>query len=265
MKFRLAAIDLDGTLLTSKKQLTPRSIESLRRAAGNGLAVVLCTGRMVRSAQQYWEQIGLHTPIIGYNGALVRDVERERNLLYRPIGPDLTREILRLCAGRGISPLTYADDSLFVERDTEEAQAYSRTYGVPYRVVPDLPDFLAEGSAKILLSVPPADCSPLAAEMRAHFGDRVNVTQSEGRHVELNHPDATKASAVEFLAGHLRIRREEIIAFGDGINDIEMLQYVGLGLATANAWEEAKRAADRVIGSNDEEAVAAFLDELHSS
>ena len=262
MKFRLAAIDLDGTLLTSRKTLTPRTIASVQHAVHNGLTVVICTGRMVQSALRYWTQLQLDTPIAGYNGAHVKDVIRQDDLLLRPLPPDVTGDILAYCRERSLMPLTYQDDRLYVERECMEVQHYSSTYGVPYEVVPALADFLHKGSTKVLLSCPPEQCARTAAEMQERFGNRVSVTQSEGRHVELNHPSANKASAVAFLANRFGVGREEIVAFGDGINDIEMLQYVGHGVAVANGWEEAKQAADEVIGSNDEDAVAQFLDSL---
>ncbi|MEW6356215.1 MAG: Cof-type HAD-IIB family hydrolase [Planctomycetota bacterium] len=262
MKFRLAAIDLDGTLLNSQKQLSQRSINAVRRAAGRGLTVVLCTGRMVRSAQQYWEQIGLTTPIIGYNGAMVKDVAVGRTLFHRPVTPDVTRNVLDFLRVRSIFPLTYWDDRLFVERNTEEVRSYSATYNVHYEIVDDLADFLKEGSTKILIGCKPEECSQTAAEVQEAFGDRIHVTQSEGKHVEINHPLATKASAAAFLAGDLGVKQAEIVAFGDGINDVDMLQYAGLGVAVSNAWDEAKQAADRVIGGNDDDAVAEFLDSL---
>ncbi|NOZ21088.1 MAG: HAD family hydrolase [Planctomycetes bacterium] len=262
MTFRLAAIDLDGTLLNSRKEVTQRSVDAVRRATERGLTVVLCTGRMVCSAQRYWEQIGLDTPIIGYNGAVVKDVARGRTLLHRPVPADVTRDVLDFLRRRDVFPLTYQDDRLFVERDTAEARSYSATYRVHYQIIDDLADFLGDGSTKILIGCAPGECSHMAIEIQRAFGDRLNVTQSEGRHVELNHPSATKASAIGFLADELGAEREEILAFGDGINDTDMLQYAGLGLAVSNAWDEAKRAADRVIGSNEDNAVAAFLDLL---
>ncbi len=262
MGYRFVILDLDGTALDPQKQITRGVADAVGRVREAGLTVIVCTGRMVQSAMKYWRELGLETPIIGYNGAMVKDTTSGRVLLHRPLDLATTLEVTQFGQHEGLNFQAYENDEMFVERETEGVLEYARVYGVGYRRVASFSEALREGTTKLLAVCEPGRMGRSAERLRDRFGARVMLTQTEGRHVEVCHPHVSKAAASEFVVTRLGGRREETVAVGDGLNDVEMLQWAGLGAAMGNACERVKRAADVVIGSNGEDGLAAFLVEL---
>jgi hydroxymethylpyrimidine pyrophosphatase-like HAD family hydrolase len=154
---------------------------------------------------------------------------------------------------------------MYVERDAEGVREYSSLYGVPYGVVGTFREALREGSTKLLAVCAREDLSRALGRLRERFERRIMLTESEGKHVEVCHPAVNKAAAVQFVLAQAKGRREEVVAVGDGVNDVEMLRWAGLGVAMGNACERVKQAADVVIGSNAENGLAEFLRELVKS
>ena len=262
MAYRFVALDLDGTVLDPGKRITAGVAAAVARVREAGLCVVLCTGRMARSSEGYWRELRLRSPLIAYNGAMVKDLVSGRVLLHRPLDLATTLEVVAFGRELGLSFQAYENDEMFVERDGEGVREYSRMYDVPYRIVGSFRDVLREGSTKLLAPCAKEETASLLGRLRARFGARIMLTESEGRHIEVCHPAVNKAAAVQFVVEQEGGRREEVVAVGDGMNDVEMLQWAGLGVAMGNASERVQQAADLIIGSNAEDGLAEFLTSL---
>ena len=262
MAYRFVALDLDGTVLDPEKRITAGVAAAVARVRGAGLRVVLCTGRMVRSSEGYWRELRLRSPLIAYNGGMVKDLVNGQVLLHRPLDLPTTLEVVAFGRELGLNFQAYENDEMFVECDGEGVREYSRTYDVPYRIVGDLRGALREGSTKLLAPCAKEETAGLLARLQARFGARIMLTESEGRHIEVCHPAVNKAAAVQFVVEQEGGRREEVVAVGDGMNDVEMLQWAGLGVAMGNASERVQQAADLIIGSNAEDGLAEFLTSL---
>ena len=262
MSYRFVVLDLDGTVLNPEKRITPAVAAAVARAGEAGLTVVLCTGRMMASSVPYWRELGLGTPLIAYNGAMIKDLRDGRVLFHRPLELPMTLEVADFGRELGLNFQAYENDEMFAERDGEGVREYSRIYRVPYRVVGSFRGCLREGATKLLASSRKEELPALLARMRERFGARIMLTESEGKHVEVCHPSVNKAVAVQFVVERAGGRREQVVAVGDGMNDLEMLQWAGLGAAMGNAFDRVKQAADVVIGSNAEDGLAEFLKAL---
>lgn len=263
---KLVAIDLDDTLLRDDLTISRHSREVLREVSRRGVALTLATGRMFASARPYAEMLGFDVPLITYQGALVKHAGSGEVIYHRPLPLQVARRVIEY--GREIRAQVnyYLNDRLFVERVTEHGEHYAALAGVPFNKVNDLGDLLEEGLPTKLLVIDKAE--DIAERWRSlegilrKEGLTAHLTRSKPRYLEVSHPEATKGLALRELAGRLGVRREEILAFGDGYNDLEMIEFAGTGVVVANAPEEIRRKADYVTASNNEDGVAAALERL---
>ena len=258
---QLLALDLDGTVLDGERRLADAVAEAIVGVRGRGIEVVLCSGRMLCSVEPFWRRLGLDTPIIGYNGACARQPETGETAFYEPVPLALTLELVRLARSRRLHVHTYIDDELGVAERNDYIGRYEENYGGTARVVGDLEQAITQPSIKVLLVVRSTDIDGLCAELQERYRDRLFVTQSEDIHVELLNRRANKGAALEAVTRRLGLSADSAGAVGDGINDIEMLRWAGLGVAVAGAKPQLKAEADKVLGRGPG-ALVRFFDRL---
>ena len=223
--------------------------------------MVVVTGRMVRSIRQALEPAGLHQPVICYQGAVVADADG-RWLHHEPLPVELARETIEVLAGEGYSPNVYVDDELYVATDTEQARSYSQLNRIDFHVVGDLLDWLEVPPTKLVAVGDPAALDALEPRLKAHFGAREYISKSLPHFLEFAQAGVTKGAGLDFLAEHLGFTKDQAIAFGDGENDVELVEWPALGIAVENAHERVKAVADWVCPSAAEEGVAQVLEAL---
>jgi len=223
--------------------------------------VVVVTGRMVQSIRQALAPAGLHQPVICYQGAVVADADGHW-LHHQPLPLELARETIALLADEGYSPNVYVDDELYVATDTEQARSYARLNRIEFHVVGDLLDWLAEPPTKLVAVGDPAALDELEPRLKEHFGDREYISKSLPHFLEFADAGVTKGHGLDFLAAHLGFTKEQTIAFGDGENDVELVEWPGFGIAVANAHERVKAVADWVCPSAEDDGVAQVLEAL---
>ena len=260
MKYRMLVSDIDDTLLTDDLRLTPGTKEALARAVRRGVVVTLATGRMFRSAKQIAREINLDVPIITYQGSLVKTLQDGTVLYERWLSADAARLVLEFAEERRIHVQAYVDDRLISREDNAYVRDYSRLTGVPYEVEPHMSRLAAEKLTKILFIGDPGPLDLLRGEIAPMLEGAAYITKSKPHYLEFTHPEGTKAHAVRFLAERFGIGMDEVIAVGDGLNDLEMVQAAGLGVAVANAVDALKRAAGHITASNYEEGVRKVIE-----
>jgi Cof subfamily protein (haloacid dehalogenase superfamily) len=258
------ACDLDRTLIWDDAALRPRTRAALGRARAAGLRVIVVTGRMFRSVRPYLEEAGLDDPVVCYQGAVVAEPASGRFLRHEPIPLELARETIAALQADDFHVNCYVDDELFVARMTPEAERYASFQNLPVHPVGDLLEWLSAPPTKLVTIGDPEVLDGLEARMKARFDGRLYISKSLPYFLEFASPEVTKASGLAFLADHLGFTRDLTIAFGDGENDVELLQWAGYGIAVANAHHRVLAVADWVCPPADEEGVAqvleAFLD-----
>jgi hypothetical protein len=216
---------------------------------------------MVHSIRQALEPVGLHQPVISYQGAVVADADG-RWLRHEPLPLDLARETIALLAEEGYSPNVYVDDELYVATDTEQARSYARLNRISFHVVGDLLDWLAEPPTKLVAVGDPAALDELEPRIKAHFGDREYISKSLPHFLEFAQAGVTKGAGLDFLADRLGFTKEQTIAFGDGENDIELVAWPGFGIAVENANVRVRDVASWICPSAADEGVAQVLEAL---
>ena len=239
--------------------LHPRTIAALQRARKAGLHVIVVTGRMVQSIRQAIAPAQLDDPVICYQGAVVADADGTW-LRHEPIPLELARETIAALGDAGFSPNVYVDDELYVAEDTPEARRYSSLNKIPFHVVGPLLDWLADPPTKLVVVSDPAELDALRPAMQERFGDREHIAKSLPYFLEFAQAGVTKGAGLDFLAAHLGFTSEQTIAFGDGENDIELVEWAGYGVAVGNAHDRVKALADFVCPPVTEEGVAQVLE-----
>ncbi len=259
----VVATDLDHTL-TWEGPLAPRTLAALARARDAGLRVIVVTGRMVQSLRRVLAPAGLHEPVVCYQGAVVVAPGGEW-LLHRPIAPDLAREAIAAVEEAGYHPNVYVGDELYVSRLTPGSEAYATFQQIPIHTVGDVKAWLPGPPTKIVCVGDPDELDRLGARMRARFDGRLWVTKSLPKFLEFATVGVSKGSALEFLSRRYGFSRERTIAFGDGENDVELVEWAGYGIAVENAHERVKAVADWICPPAAEEGVARVLEALLDS
>jgi len=254
---KLIATDLDGTMLDSNGEITDRNLKTLREALARGVTVIICTGRMFRSAKRFADVLELKKPLICYNGAMMRRSDGE-NLWHQPLDIGMTKSLLEICQKRGVYVHYCVDDVLYVRDENEKfTQDYIRTFGVPAETIGD--DLYNPKSAptKLLAITEGAkESRALARELNERFGDDLYVTRSISNFVEMMNPKANKAACLSKLAETMGIGMDEVMAIGDGENDLEMVTMAGIGVAMGNGVEKLRNAAKYIGPTNDENGVS---------
>jgi Cof subfamily protein (haloacid dehalogenase superfamily) len=228
------------------------------------LLVVVVTGRMVKSVRQALAPVGVAAPVICYQGAVVVDAKGHW-LRHEPLPTELARETIAALAEAGFSPNVYVDDELYVAGDTPEARAYATLNKIDFHVVGDLVAWLDAPPTKLVAVGDPDALDALEPRMKEQFGDREFIAKSLPHFLEFAKDGVTKGDGMDFLAAHLGFTKEQTIAFGDGENDLELVEWPSYGIAVENAHPRVKALATWICPSAEEQGVAQVIEALLDS
>ena len=222
--------------------------------------MVIVTGRMFQAVRPYALEAGIDDPVVCYQGAVVAEPVSGRWLRHEPVPLELARETIAAVNAEGFGLNCYVDDELYVAEITPEARQYADFQHIELHPVGDLLEWLEEPPTKLVVIGDPEVLDGLKERMVERFDGRLYISKSLPYFLEFAAPSVTKAAGLDFLAEHVGFARERTVAFGDGENDIELVDWAGYGVAVANAHELVKEVADFVCPSVDEEGVAQVLE-----
>ena len=240
--------------------LRPRTVAAIGAAREAGIRVLLVTGRMFRSVRPYALAAGITDPVVCYQGAVVADPTTGEFLRHVPMPGPEAREVIGAVEALGYTILVYVDDELFVSRETPESDAYAGFQHLDVHVVADLLAWLPKAPTKLVVVGDPRELDGVEVEMKDRFGGRLYISKSLPHFLEFASPSVHKGSGLDFAAGRLGFSRGEAVAFGDGENDVELLEWAGFGVAVANAHPKVLAVADYVCPPVDEEGVAQVIE-----
>ncbi|MGH3002137.1 MAG: Cof-type HAD-IIB family hydrolase [Gaiellaceae bacterium] len=261
---RVVATDFDRTLVWEDGRLQPRTLRALSRAHDAGLHVIVVTGRMAQSVWRFLEPAQLHDPVICYQGAVVTDGQG-RWLRHVPIPLGLARVAIAAVQDEGYGLNVYVGDELYVSEVTQAARDYAGFQGLEIHAVGDLLDWLPEPPTKLVCVGDPGALEGVEVRMKARFGERMYISKSLPYFLEFAAAGVTKGSGLEFLARRMGFTPQETVSFGDGENDVELVEWAGYGVAVENAHDRVKAVADWVCPPARDEGVAQVLEALLDS
>lgn len=274
-KYKMLVSDMDYTLLNKEKRISDRNGEAIRKAIEMGVHMVVATGRIYTSARVYAKLLGVSTPIIASNGAIIREavfrnpLDTERTIFRDTLNTDAIKEMIRLTHKYGLHCHFFTDNTIYSEklvnvslRYTEWNKYLGEEDQVQIKIVDDIEEALLNGKVEILKAVVVDNDDEKIQGVRSGMENTgiVSVSQSMKGNLEVMNKGVTKGNAVRILADIYGITREEIIAIGDNENDISMIEYAGLGIAMGNAEELLKNVADYITGDYQEDGVAEAIE-----
>jgi Cof subfamily protein (haloacid dehalogenase superfamily) len=267
VRARLAAIDLDGTLLRTDRTISERSRAAIAAASVAGIEVVVVTARSPRSVGEIAADAGIRGIAICANGAILFDLDARAIVAHEPLAPDVARRIARGLRERvpGVA-FGWELELRFGSEPAYEAWRDPARWPRPEGSFPPC-EVTSWGKpmTKLLVRLPDADVGEILAVARELGGDDTVATLAGREYVEVMRRGVAKEAALARLAAERGIAATEVVAFGDHLTDVGMLAWAGRGVAVANAEPEVLTAADEVTASNDEDGVALVLERLVAS
>jgi Cof subfamily protein (haloacid dehalogenase superfamily) len=262
MGYKLIALDIDGTIRGDDHPISSRTRRAIERVAQAGAAVTLATGRMFQSALASAAELNLTSPIVSYQGAHIADPTTGEVLWHRPLTPDMATAALDALATWQGEVLAYYGGQVYVDRLTPWVEGYGQRNRGAVNVVADLHELAGEGLTRLVVVGDEGDIKKLDRSLNASLGSRLHITRSLPHFCEILHRNGGKHNALAWLCRHLGIPRDQTVAFGNGYNDIHMLEWVGLAVAVAGAVPEVLDVAHRVAPPMEEDGAAIVLEEL---
>ena len=259
------AMDMDRTILPSSLELSPATVAAVAAVRRAGIEPIIATGRMFASTRPYARTLGITAPVICYQGALVADPASGEWLLHRPIDVPTALQVIADIRREGFHMNVYVDDELCVEKPTPEARTYAEHARLQMHVVGDFDTWLTQPTTKIVVVGDPEPLDGLNERLRARYGDRLFIAKSLPIFLEVASPRVSKGMALRFVCERLGIDPRATVAFGDGANDLELLEAAGVGVAVADADPALLRIADWTVPPVAEDGVAGFLELLVDS
>jgi Cof subfamily protein (haloacid dehalogenase superfamily) len=263
---RLLALDLDDTLLRADLTISYRTRNAVKKAEAAGVTVVLASGRVPAAIEQFAGLLGMRQRA-GYficgNGTIIQD-SLTGDIVYEiRIEPETALAAFNLADAEGFAVQIYEDDIMYVSRDNEYTEYDQKLTGLRQVVVENFQAMVRGGCHKLLIPGDPVLLSPLEKLFRSCLGDDVTIFTSKPYFLELLPARTDKGTALEKIAGLLGVKREEVLAIGDSMNDEAMILWAGTGVAMNNGDERIKNIADIVTEkTNDDDGVAEVIEKF---
>lgn len=256
---KLITLDMDGTILDDNSNFSNKIVLRFKALIDKGIHVVFATGRTHRSAENVMKKMGISVPIISHNGTKI--VVPEVGELYNnKISLKDTRAILSYGAANNIYTKAYIDNMMYIKEPDKVSLEFAKNHGIDYKIDGNLGKNIPGGANMIIFIYP----DPVEKNYAEIFKDlNISITSSMPEAYEFMAEGCNKGEALQVLANHLGVQREEILAAGNALNDLEMLKFAGTGIAMKNADANLLSVWDHTSNyTNNEDGVYQIIKEL---
>ena len=258
--YRMVVTDLDGTLLNNKKQVSEANVKAIQNLKDQNITFVMATGRSDVMTRAYTKQLKNVDIVIGCDGAVIRNIRTGEILCENHLRSETCHTTFEICKKYGLQYYVFAKDELV--SDDPQNETVEEDEEIPMKIVNDLNEYVNDHIIyKIVVSHNDTSYLDKVAEVIKKETD-ADAIRSGKKVLAVKAMGVSKAEAIKKLAQKLGILIKDIIAFGDEVNDIEMLTLVGLGIAMENADDVVKEAADQIAGNNDQDGVGKELEKI---
>lgn len=264
MAIKMVATDIDGTILRyGCTEFTPEVVECIKELDASGIKVVIVTGRMHKSAKKIADKLGLKTPIVSYQGALVKENTEEQKALYeRYIDNNIAHDILNWAKENKVYTNLYLDDYLHIEEENEFSAKYTGEQNIPYNLVNFDETNIDKVNKILLIDYSNAERVTGWKNYLTEKYPELYIVKSTNYFCEICHPEATKGDGIRFLESYYGITKDEILTIGDHDNDLELILAGGVGVAMGNATEGLKKVATYITDTVDNNGFVKAIDKF---
>lgn len=264
-KKHLIALDLDGTLLTDNKEISIRNKQTLAKASQDGHIVVIATGRPNRASINYYNELKMNTPMVNFNGALVHHPRNKGwGVLHNPLPMDTALNVVETCYDLDVyNILAEIEDNVFLDKYDEAIINLFQQLGQTYPfTIGHLKKELVSDPTSLLIHPKESQVDQLRSLLTDHHAEVIEHRKwgAPWNIIEIVKKGLNKAVGLHKIADYYDIPKERIIAFGDEDNDLEMIDYAGVGVAMGNGIDELKSIAKHVTDTNEQDGVGTFLE-----
>lgn len=257
MDIKLLALDLDHTLLNEERQINDCDLRAIQAARSAGVVITIATGRMYSAAHRFARDLEIDVPIITLQGSLIKTLLSEEEVLHLRLSNKVARQAIAMALEAEIHVNVYDGDILYVRENNALVERYTKVNRINVEISPEKINHLKIHPTKVVfVENDLAKLDRLEVLLADKFGKDWDVIRSLPHLLEIGHPNATKSQALAFLTKQLGIKQSAVMAIGDGLNDLDMLNWAGVGVAMGNASPEVKEQADWVTDDNKSGGVA---------
>jgi len=269
-EIKLLVLDIDGTISGTSNTLSKPVKEAITAAQAKGINIAIATGRMYRSALRFHQEIGSNLPLAAYQGAWIQDPANQTIHRHLAVPRDIASQLLDYFEQpqwrSHLSVHFYINDQLYLREITKESEIYAQRSEITPIAVGDLRQLLThhEPTKVLALCEDPNKINQLLQNLRRHYTlTELYLTTSVATFFEATNPAVNKGAAVRYFAEELLgLQRNNVMAIGDNFNDLEMLEYAGIGVAMGDAPETVKAIAQWVAPSVDEDGAAMAIEKF---
>ena len=266
MNYRIIALDLDGTLTNSKKEIPEATLHALLDIQEKGYKVVLASGRPTPGIRHLAAKLQLDkygSYILSYNGGQITECRTNRVVYEKMLPREIVPELFAFAKAHHIGLSTYTDDCIItgtvIDRFMEKESAIN---GLPIRFVPNFTEYVDFDINKCLITAEPDYLASIEIKLNEIYKTDFNIYRSEPFFLEFMPKNIDKAHGLNILLSHIGFTPEQLICCGDGFNDITMIEFAGLGIAMENAQERVKSVADYITRSNDDNGILHVIEKF---
>lgn len=264
MDIKVLALDLDGTLTNSSKEVTERTKKAIFEAIDRGVVIVLASGRPDKGIEPVARALELEQRggyILAYNGGKIIDCRTGEVISAKLLSKEYYADIIDAAHRYNVVPVSYDEIGVLSESDTDQYVIKESVINkIPIHKVDDMVSVMTEPVTKMMLIGDHEKLIPAHEYFHERYEGCFEAFFSEGYFLEITPRGIEKSSALGVLLEHLGTTKEHLMVCGDGLNDVTMIEYAGLGVAMENAAEETKKHADAITLSNDEDGVAVAIE-----
>lgn len=264
--YKLVALDMDGTLLNNRKEITPRTKQALQLAREKGIKIVLASGRPLDGMTRYLKELGISGEqefVLYCNGSMVKELGSDEVIHQQILSGRDAKSVFQLAEKLGLDCHAFSSEyGVITPKHNPYTEIETRINQIPVREMnfTELDD--EHPIVKVLIVASEDAITAAMKHIPSEFRERYNIVRSATHFLEFLHLKSSKGYGVEAIARSLDIKPEQIVAMGDAENDNHMIEYAGLGVAMGNAMDNTKQLANHITLTNEEEGVAEVFEKM---
>ena len=261
---KLLVLDIDGTLANSNKRITQSTKDTIIRMMTKGHYCMLASGRPTHGMEWAAKELEFSRfggYLLSYNGARIIKYDSMETVFEDRVPKELLPELLKFAVAHKCGIISYDGNTIISGNGIDQyIELESRINDLPIKQVTNFADYFDEDVIKCLFCVDPRKAEALATELRHVVGDRADVFRSEPFYIEVMPKGVDKATSISMMLSSICVTQENVVACGDGFNDISMIKFAGIGVAMGNAQQAVKDVADIITGTNDEDGLIPIIE-----